>query len=300
MKKIKSFLNLFRLIIFALIFFHFPGIVWPDNSRRLIELTFSWGLNSQNLSSSYQHQYSPPFESGEALSSGSHYLDLNSAKARGKFISLGLFPLKNLGVEIGYFYQSSPIDGQSSEYEVSIEYTSRPPPSYQPVKMTLNFKHAWPSPHGQLALKVLQVNPSLRLGEKSNWQLGLSSGVSFFFLKGELGPLAFTRFWLGGHSVLFSEEYKILARFVPNHRIGWNAGATIAYRLFAGLSLSIDFRYYSSPQIPLQLEAIDYDKDYEQQGIEPLLKIRPYLNLGQVSFRPSFFSLTLGLKSSFF
>lgn len=300
MKKKKSFLNLRPLIILALIFFSLSQIAWSENSQRLVELTFSWALNRQGLTSSYQHQYSPPFEPGEALSSASHHLDLNSARARGKFIALGLFPLKNLGIEIGYFYQSSSINGQSSDYEVFIEFTSRPPPLYEPVKMSLNFKHAWPSPHGHLALRIIQLNPSLRLGEKSNYQLFLSSGLSIFFLRGELGPLAFTRFWLGGHSVLFSEEYKVLAKFISNHRIGWNAGATISYRLLEGLSLSINLRYYSSPQIPLQLEAIDYDKDYEQQGIEPILKMKPHLNLGRVSFHPSFFSITLGLKSSFF
>ena len=262
-------------------------------------MAVSWELSRHSFDSSYHHHYSPPFEPGEALSSASHHLALFSAKARGKFISLGLFPLKSFGIEISYFCLSSSIHGQSSDYEVLIEYISRPPPFYEPVKIALNFSHAWPSPHGQLDLKIINLNPCFRLVNKKTWGLAISFGLSSFFLKGELGPLAFTRFWLGGHSVLFSEEYKILARLLPNHKIGFNAAATFSRNLYDGINLFLDLHYYSSPKIPLRLEAIDYDRNYEQPGIEPLAKIRPYLAFDQIVFYPSLFSLNLGLKLKF-
>jgi len=295
--KLTKKSNFFWLILylFLLIFPEFSRIAWADDLRRL-ELAISWELSGHSFGSSYQHQYSPPFEPGEALSSASHHLELFSTKARGRFISLGLFPLSSFGVKISYFYLSTSIHGHSSDYEVLIEYISRPPPFYEPVKIALNFSHAWPSPHGQLDLKILNINPCFRLVNKRTWDLAISFGLSSFFLKGELGPLAFTRFWLGGHSVLFSEEYKILARLLPHNGIGFNAGATFSRIIYGGLNLFFDIHYYSSPKIPLRLEALDYDRNYEQPGIEPLARISPYLAFDRVVFNPSLFSLNFGLK----
>jgi len=286
------------LCLFLLIFPVFSRIARADDLSRF-ELAISWELSGHSFGSSYLHHYSPPFEPGEALSSASHHLELSSAKARGSFISLGLFPLKIFGVEISYFHLSASIHGQSSDYEVLIEYISRPPPFYEPVKIALDFSHAWPSPHGQLDLKIININPCFRLVNKRTWGLAISFGLSSFFLKGELGPLAFTRFWLGGHSVLFSEEYKILARLLPNHDIGFNTGATFSQNLYDGLNLFLDIHYYSSPKIPLRLEALDYDRNYEQPGIEPLARISPYLAFDRVIFNPSLFSLNFGLKFKF-
>ncbi len=279
-------------------------LFWPtrlvaQEKPKAVELVFFYGLNSRGFSSDYLHQYSPPFEPGEALSSASHYQQFESTKSRGGAVSLGIFPGRYFGVELSYFHQCSPLAGTSSDYEVFLRYTSRPPPSYDPIEMSLHRTHPWPAPHGYLDLKILTLNPALRFSSGRRWQLGLSAGLASFFLKGELGPVAFTRFWLGGHSVLFSEEYKLLVRFIPNHQLGWYGAVSVSAGFAAGIGLTLDLRYYRSPVIPLKLEAADYDKDYEQQGIEPLTKMGPHLGLSRVLFRPNFLSLKLGLKLSF-
>jgi hypothetical protein len=294
----SAFLKATIFFIFSIWFLALTGSGRAEDRGRIIEFSFGWDVRSQSLGSDYQHQYSPPFEPGPAVSSAFHKLQFQTVRAKGKPIFLGIFPTEKLGIEISYFHLSSPWEGQSSDYEVSLQYISRPPPWYEPVEVTVNWKSSWPPPHGYLDLKILNLNPAIRLSLNHRWEVGLSAGLSSFFLKGELGPLAFTRFWLGGHSVLFSEEYKLLARFIPNHRRGWNAGLSFSGCLLKGLSLFFYGRYFRSAEIPLQLEAVGYDENYQPPGVEPLARMIPYLALRPVVFRPSLLSLSLGLKLS--
>ncbi len=295
---LSAFLKATIFFIFSIWFLAPTGSGWAEEMGRIIELSFAWDIRSHNFVSDYQHQYSPPFEPGQAVSSALHRLEFQTVRAKGKSILLGIFPTERLGIEISYFHLSSPLEGESSNYEVFLQYISRPPPWYEPVEVTVNWKSAWPPPHGYLDLKIFNLNPAIRLNLNHRWEVGLSAGLSSFFLKGDLGPLAFTRFWLGGHSVLFSEEYKLLARFIPNHIRGWNAGLSFSGRLLSGLSLFFNGRYFRSAEIPLRLEAIGYDENYQPPGIEPVAKMIPYLSLRQVVFRPSLLSLSLGLKLS--
>ncbi|MGQ9471809.1 MAG: hypothetical protein ACUVR0_08995 [Candidatus Aminicenantales bacterium] len=251
------------------------------------------------FSSEYLQQYSPPLESGSALRSASHYQRFESTKNKDPTASLKIFPEKYFGIEVSYSRESSSLSGISSDYEVFLRYISRPPPSYDPVEVFFNRSNPWPNPPGYLNLKILSLNPAVRFLLLRRWQLHLSAGLASFFLKEELGPIAFTRFWLGGHSVLFSEKYKLLARLIPNHRLGWNGGASLSAGVINGVDLTLDLRYYRTPAIPLQLEAVDYDKDYTRQGIEPVRKLRAHLNLGRTLFQLSFFSLKLGIKIAF-
>lgn len=191
------------------------ALFWPvrlvgQYKPKLLELVYFYGLNNHHFSSEYHHQYSPAFESGSALSSASHYQQFESTKNKDHTVSLRIFPEKYFGIGISYSYESSSLSGISSDYEVSLRNISRSPPSYDPVEVFFNRSNPWPNPHGYLNLKILSLNPAVRFSILRRWQLYLSAGLASFFLKGELGPIACTRFWLGGHSVLFSEEYKLL------------------------------------------------------------------------------------------
>ena len=62
-----------------------------------------------------------------------------------------------------------------------------------------------------------------------------SGGLAWVRVSGEAEPLGFTTFWLGGHSVLFSEDVRLRASLGPATSVGGYLGAALGVDL-AGTS----------------------------------------------------------------
>jgi hypothetical protein len=83
--------------------------------------------------------------------------------------------------------------------------------------------------------------------------------VTYFRFEAEVSSLAYQRYWLGGHSVLFSDQYLLRMTADPNSAIGGNAGAEV--HLFLGPSLAVfaEARYHLAGKIeaPVRFELIE-------------------------------------------
>jgi hypothetical protein len=127
----------------------------------------------------------------------------------------------------------------------------------------------------------------------------LSPGI--YRVWGEFSPLGYTKFWLGGHSVLFLLNdlvyVKIPASFKPGLNFGAELTVALGRRLFlwcrGGYDLVGRIR-----KVPTVDKAVDYDYGSPVQA-EDLAKISTTLALKKLRLSPSAVFIGAGLGIGF-
>jgi hypothetical protein len=86
----------------------------------------------------------------------------------------------------------------------------------------------------------------------------ISGGLSYYRLSGTAQPLGYTTFRLGGHSVLFSDEYHLVISIEPTAVLGFNAGGEINVPLGRRGAVVIGYRYLGGPtkDVPVRVSSI--------------------------------------------
>jgi hypothetical protein len=198
------------------------------------------GTTAGDLTSSY----SPPvFFGSDFTSHGSQTLTLDSRRGIGFEGGVDLFPTPHLGVQILVNRVSTDLDGTNGPYAIDLTYVSRQPPDSVPQTFAVQYSSRWPDTSGSLTQLTVAVNPVARLGRPDGLNATVSGGVSYYRLSGTAQPLGYTAFRLGGHSVLFSDEYHLAVSFEPANVIGLNAGGEINIPLGRRTAVVIGYRY---------------------------------------------------------
>ena len=193
--------------------------------------------------------YSPPlFLGSEFTSSGGQTLTLNSDGGIGFEGGLNLFTPAPFGVQILFDRVSSGVSGVNGPYTVALTYVSRPPNS-EPQTVHLQQSVAWPDTTGSGTRTSLAVNGVVRLGRANAVNATLSAGVAWLRLAGTAKPLAYTTFRLGGHSVLFSDEYHLAGALQPTNTIGFDAAADINIPIASRMAAVFGIRYLRAPMV---------------------------------------------------
>lgn len=152
-------------------------------------------------------------------------LTLDPANGLGFEFGVNLFPWSHAGLQVFASRVTSDLAGTNTPYEVDLQYTSRPPPNYQPVPVAIDWTVRWPDTTGRLRQWALGGGPAFRWRSPAV-SLVVSGGVAWVRLSGEAEPLGYTRLWLGGHSVLFSEDFQVRAALGPSTIVaGYASGA---------------------------------------------------------------------------
>jgi hypothetical protein len=203
--------------------------------------------------------YSPPllFTSDFTSRSG-QTLALEASSDFGFEAGVNLFPTSHLGVQMLVNRASMDLGGTNGPYALGLTYVSRQPPDSQPQTFTLQQSIPWPDTSGSLTQLTIAVNPVARLGRPDGLNVTVSGGLSYYRLNGTAQPVGYTAFRLGGHSVLFSDEYHLAVSLEPTNVVGFNAGGEVNLPLGRHAAIVAGYRYLGGPttDVPVRLSTI--------------------------------------------
>ncbi|MDH3427998.1 MAG: hypothetical protein OEM23_06140, partial [Gemmatimonadota bacterium] len=188
-----------------------------------------------------------------------------------------------------------PLGGTSSPLRVDLEYTSTQPPDYIPTPATFSGSTEWSDPEGDVDVEYLCFNGLARVRRGERVQLAFSGGVTFFSIEADVASLGYETFWLGGHGVLFSEIYELVAESERKTSVGANLGIELAIPLGDRWKVVGDVRAFLSPTVDLPLEpagvanADQVIRDVYLADVGPLVPL---------PLDPSFVSLSVGMRMS--
>lgn len=245
---------------------------------------------------SYSHAYTPPFlYDSTAVTSGLQTLTLGVDSIFGGSLSAAVIA-GHFGVMVTYLAFNPDISGTSSADAVSVRYTAMQPPDYTPTPAALDFSTKMADPNGELRETTISLDGIFRVALPGWFSLDLSAGLTWFNIEGEIGVLDYWKFWLGGHSVLFAQQYQLLMDIESFNRIGGNAGATLNWHMATNASLWIEARYYlaGSGQADLSFEPVESESVIV--AFDPETDIIP---VGDLVIKPSFFRFAAGFRIVF-
>jgi hypothetical protein len=204
---------------------------------------------------------------------------------------------EHFGFQILASHFQTALSGANPPYDVALDYVSRPPPDYAPVQVSFTGSSPWPETEGHLRVFSLSANGLARL-RRGRLTADFSGGLSYFNLRGEARSLGYTRLWLGGHSVLFLEEFGIEFSLEPTHQLGLNVGSQLSYSLGGKVELAMDGRYFFAPAARTDVRLTRIVRPEYRAG-DSIVEIEEQMGPRSMEISPSFLLLGFGLKFKF-
>ncbi len=230
--------------------------------------------------------FAPPLLlDGSFTSRGGQTLTVGAGRTAGFSGGVNVFPWRNVGVQVQADWRKSDVAGANGSYATSLQYVSRPPPNNEPVPVAISQSTPWPDTSGSIALLVVSANLAARIGRSGGTNVTVSGGPAYYRLTGTLRPIGYTTFRLGGHSVLFEDDYELEARVEPAHHFGVNAGAELMVPVGPRVAFVAGYRYLAASDVELTLTpraVLNADRIAFQQSLEEVAK-----QLGPVRSRMS-------------
>jgi hypothetical protein len=195
----------------------------------------------------YVSRYSPPFQYVPHTSEATQTMPLGTGAGPGVLLGVERALGRHVGLQLSAHYGAASLSGTPGQYDLRMRYTSRPPPSYEPVEVSLKRSEAQPEAEGRL--KTLGVAFDFvawtKLGARA--RLGVSAGPAWLRTKGRAESLVYTSYFMGGHSTAFSQDYLVSFEF-PASTLGLDAGVFAEVDLGRRAGLRFDLRYFRGPE----------------------------------------------------
>ena len=263
------------------------------------EIEFFGNYIFPEFKGTYSYYYSPPFSPGAYLSSSDLSLNYMAENRMGYGLGINYFLKENIGLRLELNYFRASLKGESSKYNLNLQYVSMQPPSYTPHLYLFQKSIEWDQPDGD----IKRVNTTLNFISR----VKIGNSISSDFLLGfcheisrlDLRSIGYTKFWLGGHSVLFSETYKIEISSGKIKDFGLSGGINLNIFLSKNLYITSGIRYFYFPtrfasiELKEQTNREETIMDLKPQDLQALkvgMKLRP------IEFPKSSSSLTISLR----
>jgi hypothetical protein len=255
-------------------------------------------LFSSSFRTTYVSRYSPPFAFVLHTSAATQTLPLDAGAALGLQLGVERALGAHVGLQLLGGYSDAELSGEPGQYELRVSYTSRPPPSYEPVEVTLRRSEARPEAMGRLKTLALALNLSawLELGPRA--RLAVSAGPAWLHTSGNAESLVFTSYTLGGHSVSFSEDHLVSFDFATSG-LGLDVGGFVEANLGRVVAVRVDVRYAWGPERDADVTLREIVNAGEIIRSVPLAEIEAGLAPPPLRLDPSFFSASLQLAFRF-
>lgn len=252
------------------------------------------GLRSDTT---YTHAYTPKVDfHDESTGTAGHRMALRFADRAFGDVAVSRTFGGHFGIELLAGSGRIPIDGASSAYRYHLEYEALVPPSYDPTWVKIDSSQAWPAPRGTVQNDVVALDVVAIVPARSGFQVRFSAGASAHRLSGSVESLAYTRFWLGGHSVLFSETHRLRARIEPLWKLGFNVGGELSYPVVPGVYAFLEGRYLwvSTTELALTPSAVLNERELAM-GLTTD-EIAQRMPLRRLELEPSLIALGAGVR----
>lgn len=177
------------------------------------------------------------------------------------------FPVRHAGVEVWAARDTGTAAATGATYATSLDYTARQPPDHVPRTYRFERSDPWPAVEAGIRRWTVGFNGAFRpvVGRRVTWTL--AGGLAWVRVSGSAAPLGFTTFSLGGHSVLFPNQYRLQVALEPASLWRANVGTALDATLSRHLAVTIGVRVVAGGDADLRLRVRDVDRS--QAGFEP-------------------------------
>jgi hypothetical protein len=213
-----------------------------------------WGAvtaGQTGSSGSVVSSYSPPLllDGSDYTSHASQTVTFDGQTNVGFEAGVNLFFARHAGLQLIFDRRSPDLEGTNGPYDVTLNYISRPLLDNQTIPVTVNNSTPWPDTTGSITQSTFSVNGVVRAGTSSRIDATLSGGLSILRLSGTVQPVGFTQYNLGGHSVLFENEYRLAMSLGPTSAVGFNLGGDLNVHVARHVALLIGSRCFGGPSV---------------------------------------------------
>lgn len=246
----------------------------------------------------YASTYAPPFEYVTHTSTATQTMPLDAGAGPGVLVGIERTLGRHVGLQLSAHYGEASLSGSPGRYDLGMRYTSRPPPSYEPVEVSLRRSEAQPEAEGRLKTLALafEVVAWTELGSRA--RLGVSAGPAWLWTKGRAESLVYTSNFMGGHSTAFSEDYLVSFEF-PASTLGLEVGGFAEAGLGHRVGLRLDLRYGWGPERDADMTLREVVNADDVIRATDLADIERGLAPAPVRVDPSFFRAALALTLGF-
>jgi hypothetical protein len=253
---------------------------------------------SSSFRTTYVSRYSPPFAFVAHTGAAAQTLPLDASAALGLQLGVERALGAHVGLQLLGAYSDAELSGEPGQYDLRTTYTSRPPPSNEPMEVTLRRSEAQPEATGRLKTLALALNLSAWLDLGPRARLGVSAGPTWLRTTGRAESLVFTTSTLGGHSVLFSEDHLVSFEFAASG-LGLDVGGFVEADHGRAVGVRLDVRYAWGPERDADVTLHEIVNASEIIRSVPLAEIEAGLAPPPLRLDPSFFSAALQLAFRF-
>jgi hypothetical protein len=248
----------------------------------------------------FQNDFQPLLLDSDPLSSSSNQtLHLNEQNQLQFSAAYNLFFSSRNGMQLKFNTGSGRLEGENPDVALSLDYISHQPPSYEPREIHYQTVLEWPATEGKVK------HTSLSLAYLHNFQLHqavqvrTAAGFSLASQSLDFKYLAYTRFTLGGHSVLFVDTYMLDAFSKKFIQPGINGSLQLVIQLSSRISFLIDSEIVLTPLRNISLQISDQALFYPDTPItltrEDLQEISTRMQLAPLKYNASRFTANFGL-----
>jgi hypothetical protein len=244
--------------------------------------------------------YAPPLlPAGEFSSRGGQTLTLDRRRALGFEGGVNLFARPHVGVQIMASRSAVDLSGANGPYRLDMTYVSRQPPDSTPQTFSVHESIPWPDTTGSLSLFTAALNGVVRLGGTDHPSVTAAAGLTYGRIGGTVEQVGYTTFRMGGHAVLFSDEYRLAISLGGASVVGVNAGGELTMPVHRRTAILIGYRFFAAPPIdaPVQVKSILNANEVTNE--ETIASVSPRLPLAPVRLDVSGWRVLAGVKIAF-
>lgn len=243
----------------------------------------------------YQSRYSPAFEglrSGEA----GQRLRFTGRRTHGWWAALTWPPAGRFGFEARVDAGRVAASAESGPYETTLQYQARQPPDYVLRDYAVARSSPWGPVETSLQHVVFSASAVARMNLHGRVRGTVAGGLSLGAMSGRLAPVGYTTFRLGGHAVLFSEEYGVELAFGRTTAIGVHAGGGVEIPLSGRAALVLGGRVTvlremrMAARVTNRLEFLESFTPLSPAAIERILQPPP------LTLQPRWIGVSAGLR----
>jgi hypothetical protein len=260
-----------------------------------VEVWGAFTLTGWSGSGQLVSAYEPELVGSDSEGRATQTVVLEPARGRGFEAGVNVFPWSSVGIQAFLAYARADVQGQGGPYNLELRYISRPPPTSEPQAVVFRSSLAWPDAQGRLEDWTFGGGPVVR------WRRGrfggtVSGGGVVHRRTGTAQSLGFTVFRLGGHSTLFSDEFRVRAALGPATTVGICVGTNIDLGMSNRVAATVGLRafFMGGSELAARVAAMT-DRS---AGFPPpaLVEIDRQMQLGSAPLPVSGVSLSVGIK----
>jgi hypothetical protein len=251
-----------------------------------------------SFGTTYTSTYSPPFRYVEHTSTATQTMPLDAGKGPGLWLGVERDLGRHVGLQLSAHYGEADLSGAAGQYDLAMRYTSRPPPQYQPVEVTVRRSEAQPGAEGRLKTLAVALDLVAWADLGSRGRLGLVVGPAWLHAKGRAQSLVYTEYHMGGHSTAFDQDYLVSFEF-PANALGLDVGGFAEVDLGRHAGLRFDVGYCWAPEKDAQVTLRDFVNSSEIVWTVEMSDVQSGLAPAPVPLELSFFRASLALSVRF-